>query len=82
MLTRLDSGLIFQPKDAPKYFPALIITAIFGVVGCLLTISLGVWMIMDNKRRDKKEGKRVAARDISTELLAEGPSHPGYRWHL
>ncbi|KAI1499748.1 major facilitator superfamily domain-containing protein [Biscogniauxia marginata] len=81
-LMGIVSSNIFQPKDAPKYFPALITTAAFGACGCLLTLLLGAWMIMDNKRRDRKEGRTVKARDIPTELLADGPSNPGYRWYL
>jgi hypothetical protein len=73
---------IFLDKDAPKYFPALITTAAFGAVGCVLTLLLGGWMIMDNKRRNMKQGKAVRAKEIPTELLAEGPSSPDYRWYL
>ncbi|KFY99394.1 hypothetical protein V500_01380 [Pseudogymnoascus sp. VKM F-4518 (FW-2643)] len=78
----LVASNIFQAKDAPKYFPALITTAIFGAVGFIITILLGLWMIYDNKRRDRAEGKKVKAKDISTELLAEGPANPRYRWYL
>jgi ABC-type nickel/cobalt efflux system permease component RcnA len=60
----------------------LITTAIFGAVGFVITILLGLWMIFDNKRRDRAEGKKVKAKDIPTELLAEGPASPRYRWYL
>lgn len=73
---------IFQDKDAPKYLPALITTAAFGAAGCVLTLMLGFWMIYDNKRRDKQEGTRAKAMDISTELLALGPESTSYRWYL
>jgi hypothetical protein len=73
---------IFEAKDAPKYFPALITTAIFGAVGFVITCLLGLWMFFDNKRRDRAEGKKVKAKDIPTELLAEGPADPRYRWSL
>ena len=69
-------------KDAPKYFPALITTACFGATGLVLTLSLGAWMIFDNKRRDARDGKTMSAKEIPTELLAEGPSSWNYRWHL
>ncbi|KAJ9131016.1 Major facilitator superfamily domain, general substrate transporter [Pleurostoma richardsiae] len=78
----LVSSNIFQNKDAPKYFPALITTACFGAVGCVLTLLLGAWMIIDNKRRDAREGRTVKAKEIPTELLADGPENPRYRWHL
>lgn len=71
---------IFQPRDAPKYLPALITTAVFGACGCLLTLLLGAWMFIDNKRRDMRVGRKIRAIDIPSELLAEGPSNPQYRW--
>lgn len=71
---------IFLNKDAPKYLPALITTAAFGATGCALTLLLGAWMITDNKRRDIRDGKTTRARDIPTELLADGPAAPQYRW--
>lgn len=79
MLTYTGSN-IFQSKDAPKYLPALITTAIFGGVGGALTLILGAWMIIDNKRRDVRDGKTTKAKDIPTELLADGPAAPQYRW--
>lgn len=76
------SSNIFQPRDAPKYVPALATTAAFGSCGALLTLILGAWMIIDNKRRDIKAGKHVKARDIPTELLKDGPASENYRWFL
>lgn len=76
------SSNIFRPEDAPKYFPALITTAAFGGCGCLLTLGLGTFMIWDNKRRDRREGKKVRARDIPTEMMRNGPADASYRWFL
>ncbi|KIX92449.1 uncharacterized protein Z520_11769 [Fonsecaea multimorphosa CBS 102226] len=76
------SSNIFQNKDAPKYMPALLTTAIFGACGCLLTLLLGAWMVLDNKRRDRCDGRTVKAKDIPSELLAAGPATPEYRWFL
>ncbi|EXJ78380.1 hypothetical protein A1O1_08780 [Capronia coronata CBS 617.96] len=74
------SSNIFQSKDAPKYLPALITTAVFGACGCFLTLLLGAWMIVDNRRRDRRDGRKIRAIDIPSELLAEGPNSPQYRW--
>ena len=76
------SSNIFRPQDAPKYMPALATTAAFGGMGVTLTLLLGAWMIIDNKRRDVKAGRTIKARDIPTELLADGPANPEYRWFL
>ena len=78
----LVSSNIFQAKDAPKYFPALATTAAFGGTGFVLTLLLMAWMIIDNKRRDRRAGRVIKARDVPTELLADGPDSPEFRWQL
>ncbi len=72
---------VFRDKDAPNYIPALATTAAFGATGIVLTLSLGTWMIFDNRRRDKKQGKRMRARDIPTQILRDGPDCPDFRWY-
>ncbi|KAE8152966.1 major facilitator superfamily domain-containing protein [Aspergillus avenaceus] len=74
------SSNIFRNQDAPKYMPALITTAAFGGAGIILTLALGVWMIYDNRRRDRKQGTVLRAMDVPTERLREGPSSPDFRW--
>jgi phage shock protein PspC (stress-responsive transcriptional regulator) len=76
------SSNIFQNKDAPKYLPALVTTAVFGACGFVLTLLLGAWMVVDNMRRDKKQGLRLKAKDVSTEKLRDGPAAQDYRWFL
>jgi hypothetical protein len=77
------SSNIFRPQDKPRYIPALATTAAFGAVGGLLTVGLGLWMMWDNRRRDRKQGTgRVRAADVSTELLRDGPAVKEYRWFL
>jgi hypothetical protein len=74
------SSNIFRNQDAPRYMPALITTASFGGTGILLTLLLGGWMMVDNKRRDRVQGRKVRAQDVSTERLHEGPDCPDFRW--
>ena len=81
-LMGLVSSNIFREQDAPKYIPALAMTAAFGGFGCILTLVLGAWMIADNKRRDVKQGRKMHAKAIPTELLKDGPAVPEYRWNL
>lgn len=78
----LVSSNVFRNQDAPDYVPALITTAAFGVAGAALTLLLGAYMIFDNKRRDRREGVVRKARDVSTEMLREGPKSPEFRWFL
>ncbi|THC94331.1 hypothetical protein EYZ11_006207 [Aspergillus tanneri] len=79
-LMGLVSSNIFQNQDAPKYMPALITTAAFGGTGIVLTLILGAWMIIDNKRRNVKQGITLRALDVPTERLREGPANPDFRW--
>ncbi|RDW87954.1 hypothetical protein BP5796_03648 [Coleophoma crateriformis] len=71
---------VFRNQDAPKYIPALAMTAGFGGVGFLLTCGLGAWMIWDNRRRDRVQGVRLRASDVPTEKLRDGPMAAEFRW--
>ncbi|PYH88227.1 MFS transporter [Aspergillus ellipticus CBS 707.79] len=81
-LMGLVASNVFQAKDAPKYMPALITIATFGVCGAVLAGALGVYMFWDNKRRDRKEGVKIRAQDVPTERLRDGPSGDGFRWFI
>ena len=78
----LVSSNIFREKDAPKYEPALITTGSFGVAGAGLAAGLGLFMWFDNKRRDRKMGRKVDARDVPTKRLRDGPRSEEFRWFL
>jgi len=81
-LMGLVASHLFRLEDAPKFEPALIGTACFGGCGALTTACLGLWMMWDNKRRDKKQGIKVKARDVPTSLLRDGPASDDFRWYL
>ncbi|KAK0388078.1 hypothetical protein NLU13_4322 [Sarocladium strictum] len=81
-LMGLVASHLFRLEDAPKFEPALIGTACFGGCGALTTACLGFYMIWDNKRRDKKQGVKVKARDVPTSLLRDGPASDDFRWYL
>ncbi|KAK7521224.1 MFS general substrate transporter [Phyllosticta citriasiana] len=76
------SSNIFRNQDAPKYLPALITTAAFGAAGVACTLLLGAYMVVDNKRRDRRQGVKRSARDVSTAMLCEGPASEEFRWFL
>ncbi|KHO01634.1 MFS transporter [Metarhizium album ARSEF 1941] len=78
----LVASNVFQQHDAPKYTSALITTACFGVSGVLLACPLGLYMIFDNNRRDRKAGVKVKAGDVPTLKLRDGPDSPEFRWYL
>ncbi|KAI0123194.1 major facilitator superfamily domain-containing protein [Xylariales sp. AK1849] len=81
-LMGLVSSNLFRDADAPKYLPALITTACFGATGFLVAVSLGLYMAFDNKRRNKRQGVNLTAKDISTSKLREGPKVDEFRWFL
>ncbi|KAK6455958.1 transporter of nicotinic acid [Scheffersomyces xylosifermentans] len=76
----LISTNIFRPQDAPKYIPALGITAGFGGLGIITAGSIVLFMIYDNRRRNKEQGVNLTYRDVSTSELGEGPGNPNFRW--
>ncbi|KAF5870764.1 putative mfs transporter protein [Botrytis fragariae] len=81
-LMGLVSSNIFLNKDAPKYIPALATTAAFGGMGVILSTSLALYMIFDNRRRDAKLGRKLDIGETPTELLRDGPSVEEFRWFL
>lgn len=78
----LVSSNIFLNKDAPKYLQALITTAVFGGIGAITTLGLGLWMAWDNHRRDAKLGRKLAVADVPTSELRDGPAAESFRWIL
>lgn len=76
----LISTNIFRPKDAPKYVPALGITAGFGGAAILVIVGIVSFMFFDNRRRNKAQGVNLTYKDVPTSELAEGPDNPNYRW--
>ncbi|CAK7246401.1 MAG: hypothetical protein STHCBS139747_008031 [Sporothrix thermara] len=78
----LVSSNIFRSQDAPRYIPALATTAAFGGTGLVLMLGLGAYMMIDNARRNARQGVVVKAKDIPTEKLYDGPSSPDFRWFL
>lgn len=76
------SSNIFRNEDRPKYIPALATTAAFGGTGLVLTLAFGAYMILDNRKRDKKQGLKVEPTGIPTEKLRDGPASPDFRWCL
>jgi MFS family permease len=76
------SSNIFRNEDKPKYVPALATTAAFGATGSVAALLLGTYMVFDNQRRNRRQGVKLDARDVSTEKLRDGPAHPDFRWFL
>ena len=78
----LVSSNIFTPTSAPKYIPALATTAAFGATGAVLTGTLSLFMVLDNRRRDRKLGRKLDILETPTALLRDGANVPDFRWFL
>ncbi|KAI9650982.1 hypothetical protein NHQ30_001019 [Ciborinia camelliae] len=81
-LMGLVSSNIFLDRDAPRYIPALLTTAIFGGTGILLSSSLALYMMWDNRRRDRLLGRKLRVGEVSTAALRDGPLVGEFRWFL
>lgn len=79
-----SSGLIstnvFRAQDKPKYIPALATSAAFGGLCLLLVASTGIYMRIENRRRNKDQGVNITAADVDTEVLGDGPKSPSFRY--
>ncbi|RDA88123.1 hypothetical protein CP532_6825 [Ophiocordyceps camponoti-leonardi (nom. inval.)] len=81
-LMGLVASHVFNERDAPKYTPALVVVACFGASGALITAGLGLYMMVDNRRRNRRAGVFLRARDVPTQRLREGPGVEEFRWFL
>lgn len=81
-LMGLISSNVFLNKDAPKYIPALATTAAFGGTGVLLSSGLAFFMMWDNRRRDRRLGRKLRVGEMTTERLRDGPGVEEFRWFL
>ncbi|KAJ3569847.1 hypothetical protein NPX13_g5942 [Xylaria arbuscula] len=81
-LMGLVSSNVFREQDKPKYAPALITTASYGGFGFLVAACLGFYMMFDNKRRNRRQGVNLSARDVPTSKLRDGPKVDDFRWFL
>ncbi|KAI0473575.1 major facilitator superfamily domain-containing protein [Xylariaceae sp. FL0804] len=81
-LMGLVASNVFREQDAPKYAPALITTASFGAAGCVIAALLGLYMLLDNRRRNHQQNVELRAIDVPTSRLRDGPKVAEFRWFL
>ncbi|KAI1309929.1 major facilitator superfamily transporter [Xylaria venustula] len=81
-LMGLVASNVFREQDKPKYAPALITTASYGGFGFIVAACLGLYMTLDNKRRNRRQGVNLSARDVPTSRLRDGPKTDDFRWFL
>jgi len=76
----LVSTNVFRAKDEPKYIPALATSAAFGGFCFILVASVGTYMRIENRRRNRAQGVNITAADVDTEDLGQGPKSPAFRY--
>ncbi|KAI1181677.1 major facilitator superfamily domain-containing protein [Nemania serpens] len=81
-LMGLVASNVFRDEDKPKYAPAIITTASFGGFGFIVAACLGLYMTLDNRRRNRRQGVKLSARDVPTSQLRDGPKVEDFRWFL
>lgn len=74
------SAATFRTEYAPKYIPTLAATAACNVTCIIMTLGLGIWMKMENKRRDREQGVKIRAEDVRTEMLGDGEKSGMWRY--
>ena len=73
------SANLFLDTFAPKYETPMIITACLEAVALTLIVGMRMWMMLDNRKRNKAQGVDWTSKDVPTEVLQEGPKNPMFR---
>ncbi|KAF2636581.1 MFS general substrate transporter [Massarina eburnea CBS 473.64] len=74
------SAATFRSEYAPKYVPNLVATAVCNATCIVVTLALGVWMKLENRRRDKVMGRKVRPEEVSTAVLGLGEESEMWRY--
>jgi hypothetical protein len=74
------SAATFRKEYAPKYVPTLATTAACNVVCIATTLGLGLWMKVENRKRDRKMGARIKPEEVSTGELGDGEGSEMWRY--
>ncbi|KAG9513612.1 MFS general substrate transporter, partial [Aureobasidium melanogenum] len=79
-LSGILSTATFRTEYAPAYRPTLIATAACNVTCIACTLWLGLWMKIENRRRDKTQGLQGHQRASDTSDNLHGENDPGWRY--
>ena len=60
--------------------PALIVNIAFLAAGIIMIICMGMYLRLDNRRRDKMQGVHLRAENVATRDLVGGWKDPNWRW--
>jgi len=76
----LISSNIFRAQDEPRYLLALIVSACFGGVCLVVSAAWGIYMRVENRRRDHEQGVKLSSSDVDTQALGQGVTAPSFRY--
>ncbi|PGH03881.1 hypothetical protein AJ79_07239 [Helicocarpus griseus UAMH5409] len=81
-LAGVISAATFREEYAPKYIPTLIATCCCNGVAVVSIAFLGMWMRMENRRKDRQQGVKIRAGDVDTSNLPDGAKSLEWRYFL
>ncbi|WVQ81829.1 hypothetical protein IAT38_003956 [Cryptococcus sp. DSM 104549] len=73
------SANIFLSQFAPAYVTPLIVSAAIAASGIFVLTCLRVYMVLDNRRRNREQGVNWTTKDVPTAALQDGPANPSWR---
>ncbi|KAF9895266.1 hypothetical protein FE257_000168 [Aspergillus nanangensis] len=76
------SAATFRTEYAPKYIPTLVATCCCNAVCIVFVTGLGLWMRLENRRKDKEQGVKLRAGAVATSQLNEGEKSAQWRYFL
>ncbi|KAL3477102.1 major facilitator superfamily domain-containing protein [Aspergillus californicus] len=76
------SAATFRTEYAPKYIPTLVATCACNGVCIVATAFMGVWMRVENQRRDREQGVKLQAGQVDTSQLTAGEKSPEWRFFV
>lgn len=79
-LAGILSAATFRKEYAPVYKPTLIATSCCNAVCICFVLFMGVWMKMENTRRNRQQGIALKAEDVNTNMLADGEKSEQWRY--
>lgn len=65
-----------------RYLPTLIATCCCNTVCIIFVTGLGLWMRVENRRRDRKQGQRVREDGVDTSQVKNGSRSMEWRYFL
>ncbi|KAM5379639.1 hypothetical protein ACJZ2D_003833 [Fusarium nematophilum] len=70
----------FCAEYAPQYIPTLVLTCCSNVIAMARILTLGGWMKLENRRRNRAQGVNLRAQDVDISDLTEGGKSPKFRF--